>query len=247
MTLNGKNQKEADSTYAWNQRRGFSKAPFMGALFHQFFPNECPRCKRETQPQFILCGRCVIELMGVGPSLDRQEGPGRIDRLWHYGPYHSILGDLIRKLKYQSMLSLERVLAWCLVQVYQQLGTRGIFVVPVPPHPAAVRMRGFSHTFLLVKAAKRLGLPHMQILPLLRHRTVPYRPQASLKDLKERKTHVMSSFEAARGKSFPEHIVLFDDVYTSGATLEAAAVALQNHVQTIDAVVLACTAAHQQQ
>ncbi len=247
MTLNGKNQKEADSTYAWNKRKGFSKAPFMGALFHQFFPNECPRCHRETQPQFILCGRCLIELMGVGPSSDHQEGLGRIDQLWYYGPYHSILGDLIRKLKYQSLLSLERVLAWCLVQVYQQLGPRGIFVVPVPPHPAAVRMRGFSHTVLLLKAAKQLGLPHIQILPLLRHRAVPYRPQASLKDLEERKTHVMSSFEAVGGKSFPEHIVLFDDVCTSGATLEAAAFALQTHVQTIDAVVLAQTMPQNQQ
>lgn len=95
-------------------------------------------------------------------------------------------------------------------------------LVPIPARKAAVRRRGYDHLSLLVNELQIItALPHLNALEASdRH------DQRSL-DAKERLQNMKDSF-AVRITPVPKRVILIDDVFTTGATLFAAAEALRN-------------------
>ncbi len=97
-------------------------------------------------------------------------------------------------------------------------------VVPIPLHPARLRLREFNQSLLLARAiAKRLGLPY-SIDAMARIRETP--PQVGL-SRKERAANMKGVFAVTRINEIAgARILLVDDVYTTGATLREGAKAL---------------------
>jgi ComF family protein len=109
-------------------------------------------------------------------------------------------------------------------------------VVPVPAASRAVRTRGFDHALLLAEAvARRLAVPCM---PMLRH--VRSADQRALSRT-ERLANMEGAFELAGpagntapdrvphvGDAPPDRVLLVDDVFTTGATLQAASTVLRS-------------------
>jgi len=97
-------------------------------------------------------------------------------------------------------------------------------IVPVPIHPVKYFRRGFNLPALVGKElARLLGWSYN---PLILHRCSERLPQASL-PLKDRDSNVKDAFIVPKGKSVPPRILLFDDVFTTGATARSAASALK--------------------
>jgi predicted amidophosphoribosyltransferase len=95
-------------------------------------------------------------------------------------------------------------------------------LVPIPAHPARRRHEGFDHANEIAGALSRItGRPVVDCLR--RDRAV--RPQHGL-ERNERLRNAHGSI-AARPVSDIERAVLIDDVYTTGATLDAGAAALR--------------------
>jgi predicted amidophosphoribosyltransferase len=108
---------------------------------------------------------------------------------------------------------------------------RAYTITYVPPDADRALARGHHPAERLARALEpRWQLP---VVPLL-ERTRPARPQRGL-GLAERRANVRGGFRAA-GQA-PTRVVLLDDVYTSGATVAAAASALRKggarHVDVI--------------
>jgi predicted amidophosphoribosyltransferase len=106
--------------------------------------------------------------------------------------------------------------------VQHELGGDAV-LVPIPTDPARLRDRGFDHAALIASAAAR-ALP-CTIAPLLeRTRAVP-----ALHSLgrTERRRVMDRVFAVRAGAVLPERVILVDDIWTSGATFEAAAATLQ--------------------
>ncbi|MCC5980380.1 MAG: ComF family protein [Oceanicaulis sp.] len=113
-------------------------------------------------------------------------------------------------------------------------------LVPVPLHGQRLRKRRFNQSLLLARALTRLtGIrtdPHM----LVRTRATPSQGGRSAKG---RRRNVAGAFRVRAGRK-PRlegaHIVIIDDVYTTGATLEACARALKRAgAARVDALTLA--------
>jgi predicted amidophosphoribosyltransferase len=98
-------------------------------------------------------------------------------------------------------------------------------VVPVPAHPWKYFRRGFNLPALIAsRLSRHIGLPFD---PLALSRTGERVPQARLPG-SLRHENVEGAFRVPRGRKVPQAILLFDDVYTSGATAEACARALKS-------------------
>jgi len=94
-------------------------------------------------------------------------------------------------------------------------------VVPVPLHPRRLRERGFNPAALLARSVSRVRRIAWDAVALRRLRDTP---SQTLLDRRSRKENVSGAFLARGG--LPAHVCLVDDVVTTGATLEAAALAL---------------------
>ena len=97
-------------------------------------------------------------------------------------------------------------------------------VVPVPARPWKYLRRGFNLPALIAsRLSRRSGLPFD---PLALSRTGEQVPQARLPG-SLRHENVEGAFRVPRSRKVPPAILLLDDVYTSGATVEACARALK--------------------
>jgi len=146
-----------------------------------------------------------------------------IGRFRAVGGYDGALRDIIHAFKYDKRLSLALGLSRLMRKHGADLLSSCDYVVPVPLHWRRQYARGFNQAREL---AVRLGPPVLDIL--VRHRSTM--PQIQL-SADQRHRNVAGAF-APRwwfGHSMRQsgkHVVLVDDVMTTGSTLEACAMVL---------------------
>jgi len=111
-------------------------------------------------------------------------------------------------------------------------------IMPVPLHPARLRERGFNQSVLLAREiARRLSIP-LDFMTLKRY--IYTEPQVHL-GKKERASNVKGAFDVAdTGKIVDRNILLVDDVYTTGSTVqECARVLVKNGASSVAVLTLA--------
>lgn len=97
-------------------------------------------------------------------------------------------------------------------------------VVPVPLHWTRQWKRGYNQAESIAKAvAKELGTELRTDLLYRRRRT----STQTKVDVEQKSRNVMGAFEAVKSGHEPEHIVIVDDLFTTGATLHACYLALK--------------------
>lgn len=97
-------------------------------------------------------------------------------------------------------------------------------LIPVPVHWKKRRARGYNQAELLARElGRRLDIPVDRVLV---RRVKNTRPQKALSK-KERRENIKSAFELKTGVDVPERVLLVDDIYTTGSTLEEIAVLLK--------------------
>ena len=111
----------------------------------------------------------------------------------------------------------------------------GVTLVPVPAHPGRLRRRGYDHADLLARAiAARTGQPVAVALARAGGRSAHQRGAGRADRLRGGGLSVRACGPA------PARCLLVDDVRTTGATLEACALALASAgARRVDAVAYA--------
>jgi ComF family protein len=208
-------------------------------------PCNCLLCGRLHVGQFDLCQACVRELPYIERACDRcglpLPGDSRICgtcvskppamthsvSLFHY---RMPVDRLIAGLKFDERFDYGRCLARLLSQFIQQhYSDRELpqILVPVPLHWRRARQRGFNQSAVLaITVARALGIP---LLPELLWRQRRTAAQTSLYSAAARRRNVANAF-ACRSTLLEDgigHVALLDDVVTTAATLNAAALCLR--------------------
>jgi ComF family protein len=160
--------------------------------------------------------------------------PPQFVRAVSYGIYQGRMREAIHALKYDRLhpasAGLGRMLAAAIAQLAGDAPTE-MLVIPVPLHPSKYAQRGFNQSrSLAVQALGFLRKSHPQwrltlaSSTLLRQRATD--SQAGLTP-RQRRLNVRGAFQvsdAARVKE--QHVLIVDDILTTGATARAAARAL---------------------
>lgn len=175
----------------------------------------CYHCGRMGESgQALPIGFICRECRTTPSSLRQMRAPLR---------YQEPTSSLIHRFKYEGFSALGRPLARFLVDDWPDWEQSPDLIVPIPLHPKRRRRRGYNQSELLAKplgAATSIPV-HAPALRRTRH-TIP---QVGLGP-DERQDNVRGAFEADAAVVGGRHILLIDDVLTTGATLSAAAGAL---------------------
>jgi predicted amidophosphoribosyltransferase len=200
-------------------------------------PPFCERCG-----DALASWRTACIASGVCPRC-RRSPPGALDGRRAAGIYDGRLRQIIQAWKYDRRRSLVVPLAQRVRTAARDLCERADAVVPVPLHPRRARQRGFNQAADL---ARQLGPPVLMALRRIR-RTPPQVTLAAarrrrnvrgafalapapwgrvLREMRDRGARLLRSgprVELTRSLVAGRHLLLVDDVCTTGATLEACA------------------------
>lgn len=196
----------------------------------------CAACHADLPWQGAACLGCALPLPQPGSCGACLQQPPPLAETHAAFDYAFPLDRLLPRLKFHRDFAAGRVLAQCMAERFAQL-PRPDALLPIPLHRARLRQRGYDQALELARPlASALGTPLLRSA-LRRGKTT--RAQSRL-DAQARQRNLRHAFAVIEGAALPEHVVLIDDVMTTGATLHAAAAALrQAGVQRVDAWVCA--------
>ncbi len=111
-------------------------------------------------------------------------------------------------------------------------------LIPVPLHRSRLRQRGFNQTVILGNILKKKY--HLPLHTNILQRTAHTLPQVTL-PVKARKVNMRNAFKVKESQSVEgKTILLLDDVYTTGATMnECARILKKSGASRVDGFVIA--------
>lgn len=237
------------------------------SLLNLLYPARCSGCGRPTdRPEFCRRCRARIETPGTPlcpscgvPFHTREDADHRCGRCLQHPPtfgraractiYDAAdtsdhpLKSVLQQYKYQRDVWLAQPLGALLVERAPFAVSSYDVIMPVPLHMQRLRWRGFNQAQFLARPLA--GAARVPLDPYSLQRIRPTRPQVEL-DEKERRHNVAGAFRVAR----PAHvagrrILLVDDVYTTGATVNECSRVLQRAgAKDVDVLVLARAVLH---
>lgn len=178
--------------------------------------NFCQKCgKPLLLEEQEYCGDC----MRKKHRFERGRAPFVYDRVMR----ESIAGYKYGGRREYAAFYAEEILSRCAKDMQKW---RGEAFVPIPLHPSRRRKRGFNQAELLARElTRRCGIPtDAGILVRVRKTHV----QKELND-QERLTNLKDAFSVRKGRVPYQNIILVDDIYTTGSTVDAAAKTLKEN------------------
>jgi len=191
-------------------------------IFDFLAPRSCVFCGTSTEISAnSICRGCFTDLpwneVPVSPS------PGQLDYSIAMLHYSFPVDVAIKALKFKRKLFYAPALAEVLSTAMSLLPVDVDAVLPVPLHWRRKALRGFNQAAeIALPVAKALAVP--VIRSVRRTRATPY--QSGL-DAVERARNLRSAFDIKR-PTVSSHVLIIDDVVTTGATTRALAKLLRD-------------------
>ena len=201
------------------------------------FPRRCPVCDEPVRPwNVLICKECAPKLTYIKPPYcckcgkhigdsgkeycdDCAAHPHLFDSGRALFSYRSVSASIAR-FKYRGRREYAACYASC---IQKQLGDfiracRADALVPVPLHKSRYKKRGYNQAQALAEElSARTGIPVRADLIERAEKTAP------MKDLSaaERQNNLKKAFKILRNDVELGIIIIIDDIYTTGSTIDA--------------------------
>ncbi len=186
----------------------------------------CVRCAlplAEDISSAVLCGRCIKKQ----PAFDYVCCPFR---------YEDDIISLVHQLKFSEKIRSSRCIGEMMLAHFSGWGETPDCLLPVALHPSRMRQRGFNQSIEISRVlSKKLAIPIEHSAIVRRRRTVA---QTGL-SAKQRQKNIRGAFSVV-GELNYKHVLIIDDVMTTGATVnELAKLLKKNNVERVGVLSIA--------
>jgi ComF family protein len=196
----------------------------------------CDLCGGDCQHYSLICQACanVLPIFHLDkvqadllnwPAINQLLPDIHFDHLVCFSPYSAPISTWLKQLKYNGRFELAPFLAQLLAEQlnkhWLQSGSGGVperpdVILSVPLHRKKWQSRGYNQAHLLAKSvASIVQLPY-DCGGLIRQKSTVSQVE---KSGKARRKNLQNAFKVTLGAEFiPHHVLLIDDVVTTGAT-----------------------------
>ena len=232
------------------------KDKILDTLFPEY---SCYVCGRELMiPENHICDHCLKFMKKISGNLCKKcgmplpEGNSYCDtcktREYAFDTaracyhYNETSGKIVMDLKYNKKKFVVPLIATEMLLRLEDFGVMPDIIVPVPISKKRYKERGFNQAELIADEMSEITGGKVEVVPTLVEKVVDSIPQARLKG-KERLNNLNGAFKLATRKSLKgRHVLIIDDVYTTGSTVnEVAKVLRKLHPDTINVLTFAKT------
>ncbi len=209
---------------------------FVKDIIHIFFPEQCVICEKTLSAgEYPVCVYCRHDLPLTNFTFEDENIVeasfyGRVDlqvatALFYFNKKGNVQ-QLIHELKYRDNEEVGKFIGnWLGDDLVQSKRFNGIdCIIPVPLHPKKLKQRGYNQvTKFGDSLSEKLQVPFIE--DILIRKT--YAKTQTFKQRDERINSIEGIFDVINIEKIKnKHILLIDDVITTGATIEACSFAL---------------------
>lgn len=202
-----------------------------------FFPNSCIVCgKKLLATEKGVCIGCIYKLPRTNNFKEEDNAAemlmaGRFpfERIASFCIYskNGVMAPLIHQLKYKGRKEIGTLLGNLYGKdlMESEFLKTVDYLVPVPLHPKKLKARGYNQAEMIAK-----GLSEATSIPVFTENLIRliHNPTQTKRSKTQRWENVKNIFDVKSPHLFEDkHILLVDDVITTGSTIEACSLALQ--------------------
>lgn len=192
-----------------------------------FFPNRCIHCNRIIEPELLVCDLCYTQIhfthydyFETNPVREKCKLLFPVENTYALIQFEeeSVSRKIIHELKYKGRENVGKILAeWTSEKLNFQNQTPDL-MVSVPLHPKKLRERGYNQLHLFTETlSKFYKIPFDHQLIKRNH----YSKAQALKN-KQHRLETVNTFSVTQPIT-GKHILLIDDVFTTGNTISSIA------------------------
>ena len=209
-------------------------------ILNLIYPPVCGFCGEISKDS--LCNKCKINLKEYELNkLEKNRNKEKYyDEIFYLLKYKSLVREKIIEYKFRDKSYLYKTFSEIILKNKKlcSIIKKYDIIIPVPIHAKRKRTRGYNQTELIAKEiAKKLNIEPMKGNLV---KTKNIKPQSEL-GRKERKQNIKNVFEVKKWEEIKsKKIIIFDDIYTTGSTVnECARVLKESGAQKIGVITLA--------
>lgn len=228
----------------------FAQYVWAHAKCHLSANNICQICYQDNKSEMMLCAACFQALPWLGEACEQCAYPVQplqdqcvhcrnttlnVNVLRALFRYEPPVENWVKHLKYQRKLYLGYFFAQCMAASFRPI-TAIDAIIPVPLSLQRLKTRGYNQSLEIAKALGALLSLPVIVDGLQKHRTT--KSQSELTKAQRLSNISPTDFvvtETLTGK----RVLLIDDVYTTGTTIQCIAKMLRQHgIQSLEAWVI---------
>ena len=206
------------------------------------YPPHCTACSRLTGSHRALCPSCwstfswiekpYCEVLGIPFSHNHGEGavsalaiaePPDFDRLRSVTLHVGAARSMVHGLKYRDRTDLAEMMGRWMARAGAEQLARAHLILPVPLHRSRLFTRRFNQSAELARVIARTSGITYAPRALLRVKRTERQVGLGQRARQENVRGAFKVTEEGKGQVFGRNVVLVDDVYTTGATVNAVA------------------------
>lgn len=218
------------------------RCAFCDGILNSKEPYICRKCAEKVRfiegRTCVTCGT-IMKSMYENVCPECQNSRHIFDEGFSPFAYEGDIRESIARYKYRGRAEYASFYAACIWKYGQMRieAWNAEAIIPVPVHSSRLRERGYNQAFLLGKELSALsGIPLIDSLIVRKKKTIAQKALSGA----ERRKNLAEAF-AFNGKgTIPESVIIVDDIFTTGSTVDALSYILRlNGVKYIYVVTIA--------